>query len=221
MAWLWLWADVAAATVPLPDFREALARQRWREVDELLTRGCAPQPQLKVVMCQEGVTKAALEHIDAFRDQVFEDAGLEYLAGLAHRYDGEDAAAIRRLRAALRLDPAHRAAWYDIGELYLKGGRYDKATEAFERVSELLADGENSWLGPWRLAEVAAHQSDAATFEGHIKRALQRGFSFQHIAGLPNWQRFYADPALTDTIDKLLTVYAAPGIADTLRQPPE
>jgi hypothetical protein len=75
------------------------------------------------------------------------------------------------------------------------------------------------WMGPWRLAEVAANQHDADAFEDQMREALRRGFSFKTIAGLPNWQRFYADPVLHDSIEKLVTVYGDAKILDSLKSP--
>ncbi len=216
LSWM---ATLALAQRPLPDLDRALARDRWHEVNAILESGCAYQRLLASIVCAEGAPQAAIEHADDFQDALFEDAGLQYLAGLAHRYQGDDSRAIHRYQASLALDPDHDAAWYDLGELYVKGGRYAQAEQAFARVSELLPSGPNAWLGPWRLAEVAALQHDATGFESHIKVALQRGFSFQSIAGLPNWQRFYADPAMQDALSKLLTVYAEPAVLESLRAP--
>ncbi|HHO50436.1 MAG TPA: tetratricopeptide repeat protein [Deltaproteobacteria bacterium] len=217
---IWWTIALAQAELPPPGLDRALARDRWHEVNAILEGGCAYQRLLAAVACAEGVTDAAIAHADAFQDALFHDAGLEYLAGLAHRYAGEDPKAIARYRAAIALDPAYDAAWYDLGELYLKGGRYAQADEAFTRVQELVSGGANAWLGPWRRAEVAALQHDAEGFEAHIKEALQQGFSFRSIAGLPNWRRFYADPALQDTLSKLLTVYAEPDVIESLRSEP-
>lgn len=216
---MWWWVLPALAEKPLPSYREELARERWHEVNALLERGCGWQRLLSAVVCAEGVTDAAVARADAFQEVLFRDAGLEYLAGLALRYAGDDAGARARYRSAVALDPERVEAWYDLGEIALKEGRLDEAEDAFGRVADLLPGGERAWIGPWRLAEVAATRGDAVAFEREIKRALQRGFSFRSIAGLPNWRAFYADPALRDTLDKLLTVYGDPEIRDSLRAP--
>ena len=96
-------------------------------------------------------------------------------------------------------------------------GALDRARTAFTHVRDLRSEGDLAWIGPWRLAEVAALDHDAARFEADIKVALRRGFSFEHIAGQPNWRAFYADPALTDTLDKLLTVYATSEVRESLK----
>jgi len=213
---MWMWA-VALAAKPLPDLGPELARVEWVRLDLQLSRGCRFSPQVGVWTCQEGVTDAVVARVDAFSSQVVRDAGLEYLAGLAYRYDGQEGRARRRYRRAVALDPTYDAAWYDLGELYLISGQLDEAEAAFTKVAELVSQGDKAFVGPWRLAEVAALRGDAEGFERHIKRALQNGFSFRDIAGLPNWKGFYADPRLRDTLDKLLTVYATPDVRESLR----
>jgi tetratricopeptide (TPR) repeat protein len=209
----------AAAEVPLPDYRDALARQRWYKVNAILDNECAFDPAVMAVVCAQGATERVTELVDEFQRQVAPDGGLEYLAALAARYDGDTARAVRRYRTAIELDPDDYAAWYDLGEIYLEQTRWDLAGQAFARVSELHDAGKRAWIGPWRQAEVAAHQHDPDAFERHVKIALERGFTFRQIAGLPNWQRFYADPAMHDVIDKLLTVYATPDVRDSLEAP--
>ncbi|MEN0062559.1 MAG: tetratricopeptide repeat protein [Myxococcota bacterium] len=214
--WIW-WIALSWADKPLPDLGPELARVEWARLDLQLTQGCQLAPLLGVVTCQDGVVDKVVARIDAFSRAVVRDAGLEYLAGLAYRYDGRRGRARRRYEAAVALDPTYDAAWYDLGELHLVGGRLDEAEAAFAKVAELVADGEKAWVGPWRLAEVAASRGDAEAFETHIKAALQDGFTFRSIAGLPNWKAFYADPRLRDTFDKLLTVYATPEVRNSLR----
>ncbi|MEM6925328.1 MAG: tetratricopeptide repeat protein [Myxococcota bacterium] len=213
---MWIWWAVAWADKPLPDLGPELARVEWRRLDAQLERGCQFAPLQGVVTCRDGVAEAVIGRVDAFSRVVVRDAGLEYLAGLAHRYDGQSSRARRRYEAAVALDPTYDAAWYDLGELHLIGGRLDLAEEAFGRVAELVS-GDKAWIGPWRLAEVAATRGDPEAFEAHIKQALEVGFSFRDIAGLPNWRAFYADPRLRDTLDKLLTVYSTPDVRDSLR----
>lgn len=210
---------LALASPPLPSYRAALANERWREVDAILTAGCGFDRFQGGVVCGEGVTDRAIAHADAFQHALFHDAGLEYLAGLASKYAGDDRAAARRYEAALALDPELVEAWYDLGEIRLVQGRYDEARDAFEHVDHLGTAGKVPWLGPWRLAEVAAHQSDAVAFEAHLERALEAGFSFRQIEGLPNWKVFYADPVIGPSLRKMLTVYGTPDIERSLSRP--
>ncbi|MCB9697407.1 MAG: tetratricopeptide repeat protein [Alphaproteobacteria bacterium] len=210
------WGLSALASPPLPSYREELANVRWREVDAILTAGCAFDRFQGGVVCGEGVTDHAIERADAFQRALFHDAGLEYLAGLASKYAGDEREAARRYEAALALDPELVEAWYDLGEIRLAQGRYDDARTAFERVDQLGTDGKVPWLGPWRLAEVAAHQGDADAFEAHLERALAAGFSFRQIEGLPNWKAFYADPAIGPSLRKMLTVYGTPDVERSL-----
>ncbi len=214
IAWL---AVVASAALPLPDYGAELARARWHQLDELLETGCRYDPQALAMACEDGVTERVREGARAFEKAVVEDAGLAYMVGLAYKFEGNDRAAVTAYERAIRLDPTYDAAWYDLGETWLIQGELTQAAEAFERVAELRDSGEAGWLGPWRRAEVAAHLHDAEGFERWMRLALERGFSFRHIAGLPNWKAFYADPALHDSVVKLLTVYGTDEVLDSLR----
>lgn len=206
---------VALAEVPLPSYRDELVRDRWAQVDGILREGCTTDRF--PVACQEGVVDRAIAAVDVFEDAVVRDAGLEYLAGLACRYGGRDDQAVTRYQSALALDPKLAEAWYDLGEIWMTRARYDDARHAFEQVRDLEADTDHAWLGPWRLGEVAALQHDPAGFERHIKEALRHGFSLRQIMGQENWRGFYADPALRDVLDKLLTVYSTEDVRDSLK----
>jgi hypothetical protein len=96
-------------------------------------------------------------------------------------------------------------------------GELDKARHAFEQVARLTTDTRQRWIAPWRLAEVAASAGDAAGFETHMREALRHGFSFDTIAGLPNWQAYVADPRVGPSVAKLISVYGNPAVLDTLR----
>lgn len=214
MTVLMLFVSLAYADVPLPDYDRTLARARWVQVDRLLQRGCSYDPQTEGIECSDEVQEA-IDRARAFQEIVFEDAGLQYLIGLGYKYQGKDRRAKHAYRAALSLDPTLVEAWYDLGEILLAERDLDPAEEAFQKVAELLPSGERAWLGPWRLAEVAAHRGDAPAFEAELKKALERGFSFQTVTGLPNWKSFYADPTLRDSIDKLVTVYGTQDVLDS------
>jgi tetratricopeptide (TPR) repeat protein len=206
---------VALAEVPLPDYRRDLARTRWYEANAALEHACKYEALQRAVVCSEGVDDA-IALADSFQVQVFPDAGLTYLVALAQRYKGDNGAAERGFRTAAAMDPEYDAAWHDLGELLLLNGRLGEADAAFARVTALRPSGPNAWVGPWRQAEVAAHERDTAQFEAHLKEAIRRGFRFRTIAGLPNWKEFYADPLLRRSIDKLVTVYSEPSVLETL-----
>lgn len=210
-----LLVGTALSAVPLPDYREDLARARWYEVNAVLEDACRYEPLQRAVACSERVDEA-IALARSFQQHVFPDAGLAYLVALAERYKGREDAAERGFRQALELDAHYDAAWHDLGELLLLRGDLDGADQAFAEVTDLLTQGPNAWVGPWRQAEVAAHQRDAPRFEGHLKEAIRRGFRFRTIAGLPNWREFYADPVLRVSIRKLVTVYSEPSVLDTL-----
>lgn len=213
---MWVWGAALAAP-PLPPYDAVLAREAWRRVDRSLSEGCRFDPAAGGVACLDGTPAAVVAEVDAFRAQVFPDGPLEYLAGLALRYAGDAAGAERRYREALRLDPTLTEAWYDLGELLLASGRTSEARAAFQEVADRNTAPATAWLGPWRLAEVAATEHDAEGFERHLQEALRRGFTFRTIAGLPNWRAYYADPALHGTLQALLRTYADPTVEASLR----
>jgi len=215
----WLAAGLALAEIPLPSWKEERVRAEWHAVDAALTEACQmPRFAGQAVACTPDRVRAAQARAQAFQATVVPDAGLQYLIALGHRWLGEDEDAIRAYEATLALDDADVAAWYDLGELRFARGELDAARAAFTRVSDALVDDpRRGMLGPWRLAEVAAAQHDTAEVERQLKEALRRGFSFRQIEGLPNWKAYLADPALTDTLEKLITVYGDRAILDTLR----
>jgi len=191
----------ARAEVPLPSYAGALGRSAWVEVNGLVERG----------RYQEAIAEA-----QRFEDTVVETAGLEYLIGLSYRFLDDSKRAERHLRRAVELDPEYHSPWSDLGEIYLVQGRFEEARECYAKLTELLPSGPGSALGPRRLAEIAAHQHDPEAFEAHIREALRRGFSFREIAGLPNWQKFYADPVMRDSVQKMITVYGDRSVLETL-----
>ena len=214
---LGLWATVAAAELPLPSWREERIRAEWAAVNAQIEGACTPPKFIgQSVVCDVPNVRAAMARATAFEEHVTEDGGLAYLIGLGHRYLGEDDRAEAQYERAVKLTPGDQGAWYDLGELYMASDRVDLAAEAFTRVSELTASSPSAWIGPWRLAEIAAARHDPVAFEAHMREALRRGFSFRTIQGLPNWKAYYADPALTDSIRKLVTVYGGPGILESL-----
>jgi tetratricopeptide (TPR) repeat protein len=182
----------ASAETALPSYRDDLVRQEWRAVDDLL---------------EAGLHAEAAERAIAFQDRVVRDGTLEYLVGLSWRLRHDDYRAEMHYRAALELNPRLQEAWNDLGEIALSDARFDEAERAFKEVSSLVPAGPFAWLGPQRLAEIAAHRHDPIRFEQHMHEALRRGFTFRSVDGLPNWRTFYADPALHDSVEKLVTVY--------------
>lgn len=207
----------AIAKPELPSYREALIDRTWSQINQRLEQLCQFDPSTQAIACAQD-PKPLLDHARAFQKHVAEDADLTYLMGLGERYRGQEALARRHYQRALELDPLHTGAWHDLGELYLIAGQFDRAHEAFEQVSRLHATGEACWIGPWRLAEVAAHRGDPSEFESQMKEAIRRGFSFRQIDGLPNWKRFYLDPGLRRVIDKLVRVYGTRETLESLQR---
>ena len=218
--WIWLLAALGSAEIPLPDYDEALAMAEWHRINEQIDATCRFEPRAGGVTCSRPeVLDAVIERGETWQSTVQRDAGLTYLVGLAWRYKGSDAKAKAQWEAAVKLDPDYRAPWYDLGELYLAAGEFDSASKAFEQVARLTPEGAESWLAPWRLAEVAAFQQDVPAFEEHMRTALRFGFTFDRVSALPNWKGFARDPVMGPSVQKLVTVYGSPGDLDALKQP--
>lgn len=207
------------ASPPLPSYRAAVADAERAAASRAVAAVCPYNRLGQVHVCDGSGADALVLRLDQWQATVFADAELTYWAALVRRYQGRNDDALRRYRAAIDLDATDEAAWYDLGELLLAAQRLDEAEHAFEEVSRLLPTGANSWTGPWRLSEVAAERHDAAGFDIHLREALRRGFSFQTIKAAPNWKRYAVDPALADTLRKLLTVYATPDVLPALLEP--
>jgi tetratricopeptide (TPR) repeat protein len=217
-----LFASVALAEMPFPSWKDAQSHEMWTKFSAELSAHCPDAKFMgQAVTCDDPrQVHALIDRAQTFEDVVCPDGGLEYLVALAHRYLGENTEAEAHYRKATALSPDDFGAWNDLGEMMVLEGNWAEAKTDYTHVSELLANDPRGWTGPWRLAEVAANQHDAATFEDNIREALRRGFSFKTIAGLPNWQRFYADPALHDSIEKLITVYGDRKTLESLQASP-
>ena len=206
----------AFAEVPLPSYRDDLALAAWHAINNQIESACEIRPGSAALVCSEAMLDEAIAEAEAFQSSLFPDPRLEYLIGLAHKYAGRVDLAIAHYRRAVEQDPERQDAWHDLGESYLARGQFDEAKVAFQKVSDLVSTGKHSWIGPWRLGEIAAHEGEADAFEVHMREALRRGFSFNQIRGLANWKEFYANPVMHDSIEKLVTVYGDPVVLRSL-----
>ncbi|NCG17891.1 MAG: hypothetical protein GWP91_02620 [Rhodobacterales bacterium] len=217
MMWLLLAAG-AFAEMPLPDYERSLATAEWHALNNRIEANCEFVPVRGAVVCRNpDEVDVVITDAERWMSVVSEDAGIIYLVGLCWRYKGEDAKAQSHWERATRSDPDYRAPWYDLGEIYLANQSLDKARVAFEHVTRLSPDGPTAWIGPWRLAEVAAAQQRPDDFEAHMRTALQHGFTFERIQGTPNWKAYLADPVMHDSVQQLITVYGSQTVLDSLR----
>ncbi len=216
--WLALLAASALAEIPLPDYDRALARREWIALNSRLDATCAFSPATARVECRDPeVLDEVIARATRWQRAIHTDPGLTYLVGLANRYKGFHPRARRFMEEAVHLDPDYRAPWYDLGEICLLQGDLECAEHAFEQVDRLTPDGEDSWIAPWRLAEVAAFRRDPEAFEAHVREALRRGFTFDRVVALPNWQGFARDPQIGPSVEKLVSVYGSPRDLEVLR----
>jgi tetratricopeptide (TPR) repeat protein len=221
---LWLLTRAAQADLPLPDYRDELIVAAWIELDQRITQACTwPRGSAGVgapLSCEPAALDRAIAHAEDFLTEVTEDGRIHYLIGLAHRHAGRLAEAERALRRATTLSPERTEAWFDLGELLSQRGAWPEARAAFTRVTTLLPTGPTAWLGWLQLAQVSAHQKDAEAFERDVREALRHGFTFRLIEGQPAWVGFYADPALHDTLDRLIRYYADEAVLNSLKPSP-
>ncbi len=213
------WWGLALAARPFPPYDEVVVIRTWERMDSLIEAACSGPPG-PARACIDEPLDEAIALGEAFERHVLPDARIRYLIGLARRSKGDREGARRAYEDAVRMDPARLDAWHDLGELALEEGDLDTARRAFTRVADGIPTGPRAWLGPWRLAEVAAAAGDAARFEAEMGRALERGFSFRTIEGLPNWRRFLADPVVGPSVRKMITVYGSPAILRSLETAP-
>ena len=229
MWWIFLtMVTNAHAEVPLPSYREALATSAWYRVNELIEHAnhlaseeLSDVPLGSEVDLTPKVSQKYLEALqlaEKFEAQVMETSGLAYLRGLTWRQMGDLKKSENHLRRSIKLDSTAPDAWYDLGEILFIQEQYAEARQCFEEVSLLLTTGPNAWRGPIRVAEVAGHQGDVASFEANIREALRRGFSLHQIGGQPQWKSFYADERLKDSVQKLVKVYGDPSILKSLAE---
>lgn len=217
---LTLLVTAALAAVPPPDYDDALAKVEWYALNQRIEQACPRSQSQAAVLCDGNrELERVVQRAHAWETTVMEDAGLAYLSGLASRYLGDPSTARQQWERATRLDPAYRAPWYDVGELYLASGELERARSAFTKVLDLTDDPTQIWIAHWRLAEVAGMASQTGPFETHLREALRNGFDPRMVGGLPNWGRFYADARLRPTMESLFTVYGGRDVLQTLNKP--
>jgi len=186
---------MAAAELPPVPYDRELGRREWVRVYERL---------------QEGDATGAREQARDYQERVLETAGLNYLIGRSSVVLSDTGVAREAFRRAVVLDPGHTPSWTSLGDLAMAAGDWDEAKTAWQAVTDQVTDGRDAWLGPFRLAEVAANQSDPLALEAALRLAIRRGFSLSAIAHDPAWHTFYANPTLQDSLQKMLVVYADP-----------
>jgi len=220
----------AAAELPLPSYEKQLGLRAWHRVNQHLERGvrlraeASPQrdPERLAELEREADAslRKAIAEAEAFRKTVTDTSGIAYLEGLAWRLLDEPDKAQAAWRRSIELDPQGATdAWHDLGELLITRQEWAEADACFAQVTEHLDTGPHAWRGPLRQAEVAAWQGDAQAMEKHLHQALRRGFRMDTIRGEPQWQTFYADPRLHDTVEKMVLVYGDRSLLPALGGP--
>ena len=73
-------------------------------------------------------------------------AGTQHRLGFVYQQKGMEANALRHYRRALQLDPSIREARYNLGALYARQGRFDRAAGEFETFVERFPDDPQGLL---------------------------------------------------------------------------
>lgn len=195
---------MAWAELPPPSLEQHLADHTWTRARAELDAGNAEQ---------------ALMTLSAFQTHVTDAPNLHALAARAHVALGDRDAAKQECATAVASDPNYTLAWFSLAELYSQDAQWSEADTAWENVQRLVPNGADADLAPRRRAEAAAYRGEAEAFETHLREAIRRGFNLTDVLASPEWRAFYADPALQDSVRKMMTVYAGPEALERLERP--
>jgi Flp pilus assembly protein TadD len=86
--------------------------------------------------------------------------------GYSHYLAGNNQAAITEFREALALDPNYARAWRNLGLVYSRQGKYEKALAAFRKVQDL----PQAYNDVGYIAMVAGRLDDAQSFFDEAQR---------------------------------------------------
>jgi tetratricopeptide (TPR) repeat protein len=211
---------LAHADVPLPDYTNEVVVAAWFDLDRRISDACTwpdagPDAGLPPLSCSETRLDAAIAHGERFLTQVRDDGRIRYLMALAHRHAGRLEDAEAELVRAVGVTPDRTEAWRELGDLRTLRGDHAAAAEALAKVTDLEP---TNWVAWFQRAQTAGHLGDAASFEAHLLKALEHGFTFRLIEGNPAWRAFLKDPALGRILERLGSVYGDPSLLERLRQ---
>lgn len=193
------------SVLPPPNYENSLSAAAEARTDHLISKNRIKKAQV---------------FIKNFRKHVTDDARLTYEHGLTLRLLGDFETSEELLLSAIEQDPTLAQAWYDLGEVQLLMHNETSALEAFKTAAALSASHPNGWAAPFRLAEIAGKNQQIGAFESWLEKAIQRGFSFEHVVqGNPTWGSFLEDPDLGDILLRLITVYGDESILENWQAP--
>lgn len=96
---------------------------------------------------------------------------------------------------------------------------WTEAAEAFREVLRLHPEGISAWYGWLQIAQIAGWQHDPQTFEYATLESIRLGFPLVNVANNEAWRGFWRDPALRESVERLVGTYAPPGVLESLRGP--
>jgi len=94
--------------------------------------------------------------------------------GVVLEMRGDQEGAIRHLSEAVRLNPVHAVAHYDLGNLFAIQGRFDEAVRHLTEAANLQPDG--GVPACYNLACIHARQNREEQAVYWLKKAVERGF---------------------------------------------
>ena len=101
--------------------------------------------------------------------------------------------------------PAHAAARYDRGELWLLDHDIESAKEDFEVAARSRPD---HWAAHFRLAHVSASEGDTIAVEIYLDRAIATGLNFQLLEADPEWRDWAREPDLGPVLKRVILRYS-------------
>ena len=183
-----LGASPARADLAPPDYRAYHGQRAYAE---------------SLLALRTGHTERALQAAQRATELRPEDADSLYLLGVCHLFAGELEAAQTALLTLIEREPDLVEAHHDLGLVWLTMGDGPQATLAFTRVEALRPE---SWIGPYRLAQVAGLlDGDLGACERHLRRAVDAGYPY--AASLPvdaDWAKLAEDPAFLEMFGRIV-----------------
>lgn len=212
----------ARADLPMPDYTEETVVEAWYVLDRQIYDACKwvtppGSPVEQPVQCSPERLEQVITNARHLQEAVGQDARLLFQVSRAHRLSNAPKSASEVLRQALDLDTSRVEIWTAYGEVSLDLGNYGEARRAMTAVTHLLPYGDGAWYAHFQLAQVAAFEGNALKMEEGLREALRLGFSFALLKGDPTWREFYKNPALTESLERLITVRSTQDVLDSLK----
>jgi len=107
----------------------------------------------------------------AVDDQARNEARRAYALATVARLQEDWAAAEKHLLQSTESDPTNARAWVDLGGVYIHGGKWQSASDAYRKALSLAPDSENASLG---LAQSLTNQRDLKGAADTLDKLVQK-----------------------------------------------